>query len=241
MIEEGALGDPVVDEIYGMHILPDITKGYIGLSEGPVMAQTSETDLIIEGKSAHGAMPHKGVDAVVAAAQLVGMLQSIITRSVDPYERALITVGKLTAGVRRNIIADKAVLECMIRTFSDDVYQTMKGRILAMLRGLETAYGVKTYWKDYVLYPVVDNHPYTTARVRLAAGPEICLPIMPMMIAEDFSYYQRAVPGTFFFLGSREEERDAPLHSDKFDFDEEILFTALRIYQNLATGGKEHV
>ena len=237
MIAAGALKDPDVDEIYGFHILPDLPRGRIGLAAGPVMAQTVEMNLVIEGKSAHGAMPHRGVDAVVAAAQLVNELQTVVTRYVDPDQPALITVGRLEAGTRRNVLADRAVLECVVRTFSDPVFQGMKRRILAMLQGLESAYGVAARWEDFALYPVVDNHPVTTERLRAAAGAERCDPVAPMMIAEDFSFYQREVPGTFFFLGSREPGREAPLHADTFDFDEEILLTPLAVYGNLVTGG----
>ena len=121
MIDEGALENPHVDVVYGMHVMPDVPKGKIAACAGPIMAQTSEMNLIIHGRSAHGATPHLGCDAVTAMGHLITMLQTSVARSVDPCQQALITIGRVQAGTQRNILADEAVLEGIVRTFSNQV------------------------------------------------------------------------------------------------------------------------
>lgn len=235
MINEGVLLQPPVDEIYAMHIFPDVEQGKIGVRPGPIMAQTAEFDIEIKGRSAHGAMPHKGVDTVIIASNVVQMLQSILTRSIDPAQHALITIGKIYGGQRRNIIAERTVLEGMLRTFDDDVYAAIKDKILAMLSGLEKVYGASLSYKEVVNYPVVNNDPILTEQFEHIVGQENIIEIEPQMIAEDFSFYQKNVPGVYFFLGSGNPKKGftAPLHSERFNFDEDILLTGIQIYKNI--------
>jgi len=236
MIKNGVLDNPKVDEIYAMHIFPELEQGKIGIRPGPIMAQTSEFDIDITGRSAHGAMPHKGIDTIVIASQLIQMLQSIITRSIDPTEQALITIGKIYGGKRRNIIAEHTTLEGMLRTFSDEVYETIKTAIIKILNGLQLTYGITCEYKELVNYPVVYNDPILTERLINIVGKENIVNIKPQMIAEDFSFFQKVVPGVYFLLGSKNEKFGftAPLHSERFDFDESILLTAVQIYKKLA-------
>ena len=111
MIDEGALENPHVDVIYGMHMMPDVPKGKIACCAGPIMAQTCEMDFVIHGRSAHGATPHLGTDAITAMGHLLTLFQTTVARSVDPCQQALITIGRVQAGTQRNILADEAVLE----------------------------------------------------------------------------------------------------------------------------------
>lgn len=235
MIEQGILDDPKVDEIYAMHIFPDVEQGKIGIRPGPIMAQTAEFDIEIMGRSAHGAMPHKGIDTIVIASHIIQMLQSILARNVDPADQALITIGRIYGGERRNIIAEHTVLEGMLRTFSNDVYELIKSRIMAVLEGMERAYGASLSYKEVVNYPVVFNDIELTRHFISVIGEENTVEVKPQMIAEDFSFYQKKVPGVYFFLGSKnpEEGFTAPLHSNRFDFDEDILLTGVQIYKKL--------
>ena len=157
MIEAGALQDPPVDRIYGIHIWPSVPKGKIGVRWGPMMAQTLEFDIIVHGRSAHGASPQLGVDAVVVAAELIGLLQTAITRNLDPHEDALLTIGKISGGTARNIIADKVTLNATLRVFSSSVYAKLSERIRDMLQGLTLATGATFEFKKLMQYPCVDN------------------------------------------------------------------------------------
>jgi amidohydrolase len=230
MIEEGALTDPRVDEIYGLHVWPDVPCGRIGIREGSLMAKASEFILTVNGKSAHGAAPHKGVDAIAAAAYLVGMLQTVISRSSDPCESAVVTVGRINGGTAHNVIADRAVLNGTIRAFSDETGNLIKERIGNILKGADAAFGTVsdiTYKSEYAC---VENPKCLADKLRglLDPGDEYFAAVTAT--AEDFSAYQKIVPGLFFFLGVG---GDIPLHNSRFYFDSELLLYGVESYRRL--------
>ena len=232
MIDEGALEDPHVDVIYGMHMMPDVPKGKIAACAGPIMAQTCEMDFIIRGESAHGATPHLGRDAITAMAHLLTLFQTTVARCVDPCQQALITVGRVRAGEQRNILAGRAELEGIVRTFSNAVYEKLEAHIRDDLRAVEAAFGVKTEFIKRVYYPCVENDAAEFERVKAALGDRY-VPAKPRMTAEDFSYYQLSVPGVFVFCGCMDETHTAPLHAATFDFDEEALLPGLSLFASL--------
>ena len=232
MIDEGALENPHVDVIYGMHMMPDIPKGKIACCAGPIMAQTCEMDFVIYGKSAHGATPHLGTDAVTAMGHLLTLFQTTVARCVDPCQQALLTIGKVSAGTQRNILAEQAQMEGIVRTFSNKVYEGLEARIRADLQGIEAAFGVTTEFIKRVYYPCVENDPVEFQRVKEVLG-DIFMQAKPRMTAEDFSYYQLSVPGVFVFCGCKDDDHQAPLHASTFDFDEEALLPGLALFTQL--------
>ncbi len=234
MVSEGALENPHVDVIYGMHVMPDVPKGKIAACAGPLMAQTCEMDFVIHGQSAHGATPHLGKDAVMAMAHLLTLFQTTVARSVDPCQQALLTIGKVEAGKQRNILAAQAKMEGIVRTFSNKVYEGLEARIREDIKGVETAFGVEIEFIKRVYYPCVDNDESEFERVRVQLG-ERFIPAKPRMTAEDFSYYQLSVPGVFVFCGTMDEVHKAPLHSPEFDFDEEALLPGLALFAGLVS------
>lgn len=230
MIDEGVLEG--VDAIYGIHLMPDIPKGKIAACSGPIMAQTCEIDLTLRGKSAHAAMPHLGCDAVSAMGHLITLLQTLTARCIDPRQAALITIGRVEAGKQRNVLADYAKLEGVVRTFSNEVYQQLESRILTGLQGIESAFGVKAEFKRNAFFPCVDNDQEEFEHVRRLLGDRF-VPAQPKMTAEDFSYYQLYVPGVYVFCGCMDETHDSPLHTPTFDFDESALIPALELFVEL--------
>jgi len=234
MVDEGVLKDPYVDAIYGMHVMPDVPKGKIATCVGPLMAQTCELDIVIHGQSAHGATPHLGRDAITAMGHLITLLQTSVARCVDPCQQALVTIGRVQAGDQRNIIANKAVLEGIIRTYSNEVYEGLEARIRDDLKAIEAAFGVKTEMIKRVFYPCVNNDEAQTERVIALLGDRY-MPAKPKMTAEDFSYYQLSVPGVFVFCGVMDEEHSSPLHASTFDFDETALLPGLALFAGLLT------
>ena len=232
MIDEGALENPHVDVIYGMHMMPDIPKGVISSCAGPIMAQTCEMDFVIHGKSAHGATPHLGRDAITAMGHLLTLFQTTVARSVDPCQQALITIGKVQAGQQRNILAARAEMEGIVRTFSNKVYEGLEERIRADLAGLEAAFDVNTEFIKRVYYPCVENDPAEFEHIKTILGDRF-EQAKPRMTAEDFSYYQLSVPGVFVFCGCMDESHKAPLHASTFDFDEEALVPGLALFAAL--------
>ena len=238
MIKEGVLESPKVDAIFGFHLLPDIPQGKIGLMAGPVMAQTCEFTVEITGRSAHGAVAHRGIDALLAACHFANAVYGLLGRWVAPDEKALLTIGKLQAGEKRNIIAARAIIEGIIRTFDDGVYERIKENIQALLRGLERSHRVKAQYREDVYYPVVNNDADLVSQLKKILPSDVLQDIHPLMIAEDFSYYQQRVPGVYMFLGCGNESRGftAPLHSSNFNFDEEILLYGLQAYSDIIKG-----
>ncbi|KPU27757.1 amidohydrolase [Caloranaerobacter sp. TR13] len=231
IVNEGILEKYNVEYIFGLHILPDLEQGKIGITPGPMMAQTGEFDIKITSKGGHGAMPHTAIDSIYVASQLVSSYQSIISRNIEPIEGCVLTIGKIEGGKARNIIADNVRLEGTIRAFNTEVYNKIKKRMVEINFGLEKMFNVNICMEIRDMYPPVVNDYKLFEIIKDLFKDEIKI-IKPMMISEDFSYYQREIPGLFFMLGSRNERKGFihPLHSCYFNFDEEILKIGLDTY-----------
>ena len=141
MIEDGALENPKVDQIYGLHLWPTVPKGKVGVRWGYQMAQTSDFEITVRGKSAHASTPQMGIDAIVVSAEFITMLQTVITRDVDPHQDALLTLGKIQGGTSHNVIAEEVVISGTLRVFSNELYHVLSHKMLALMQGLETATG----------------------------------------------------------------------------------------------------
>ncbi len=236
MVEDGVLQKYRVDEIYGLHLYPEVEEGRLAVRPGAMMAQTGEFDIDITGKSGHGALPHKGVDAIVIAADLIARLQTIVSRTISPIEPAVLTIGRMEGGERRNIIAGKARLEGTVRAFNETLFDEIFETIKKHCRATELAYDCSVEWDLRKMYPPVVNDIKLTEDFMKANGA-FTDTIDPQMIAEDFSYFQKAVPGVFFFVGTRSTEKGFvfPLHNTRFNFDEETLLNGVQAYVNLLT------
>ena len=233
MIAAGALQNPKVDRIYGLHVWPAVPRGKIGIRWGAMMAQSCEFDMIAHGLSAHGASPQMGVDAVVSSAELITMLQSAITRSVDPHQDALLTIGRISGGTARNIIADRVEMNATLRVLSPRVYDDLIRRIHAMADGVAMATGASFDIIERVQYPCVDNpRPMVEHLYTYLDMSDIYL-VDPVMAAEDFACYQQEVPGVFMFLGVNGGKNSQPLHNCRFDFDEDTLLMGVELFWRL--------
>ncbi len=233
MISEGAMENPVVDRIYGLHLWPDLPKGKFGMRWGPLMARACEFDIEVQGLSAHGATPQNGVDAIVAASTLVMLLQTAISRDIDPHKDALLTIGKISGGFARNIIADNVVMNATLRVFEQEVYDRLMQRIHSMVDGLEVAMGASFDIKELMHYPCVNNPRDMVVDFYRYLEPEDIVLVEPALTAEDFSCYQEKTRGLFFFLGIGGGKNYAPLHANCFDFDEDALLYAVEAYSKL--------
>lgn len=233
MVECGALENPRVDRLFGTHVWPDVPEGMIGLRQGPMMAQTLEFDITVHGKSAHGASPHKGIDAIVASAEIISALQTIVTRTINPYEKALLTIGKVEGGDARNIIADTVKMYGTVRTFKDSVHEQFNRRIHEILEGMELVSGVKCEFDEVMHYPVLNNPPELCDLILTLCECDGIMVMDEIMAAEDFAFYQQYVPGLFFLTGVGSAAHREPLHSDRFDFDEKNLLNAIEVYRRI--------
>lgn len=235
MIETGFLDKYQVDEVFGIHLHPDFEEGVVAIKEGPVMAMTGEFDIDIKGKSGHGAMPHTGNDVLMIMSSLLQQYQTIVSRNVDPTEAAVVTVGKLFGGERRNIIADHIRLEGTIRAFSEDVYQLITRRMAEIIKGLEAGFDCDIELELRTMYPPVVNHKSSVEIFTKANASMNVVEFNPQMISEDFSYFLKEKPGAFIFLGIKNDRLgyDKPLHNSRFNFDEKALLFGLQSYINL--------
>lgn len=235
MIETGFLDEYKVEEVFGIHLHPDFEEGTIAINDGPVMAMTGEFDVDIYTKSGHGAMPHTANDGMIVMAQLINQFQSVISRNVDPTQAGVITVGRVEAGERRNIIAEHVRLEGTTRAFSEDVYHLIEERMKAIVKGLEVSYNCQIDLVLRTMYPPVVNHLSSVDAYKKANKHLNVIEFPPQMIAEDFSYYLKERKGAFVFLGTRNESLgyDKPLHNSKFNFKEDVLLYGLQSYINM--------
>lgn len=234
MIEEGVIEKFHIDQIMGLHVYPEVDEGKIGCKKGPLMAQTGEFDIKVYGQSGHGAIPQKANDAIIIAANLISSYQTIISRNINPIEGAVLTMGKMWGGEIRNVIASEVCLEGTMRAFSEEVYKKMQKRMIEIAKGIETMYNCKVDIIFRDMYPAVNNDANMVENLIDAVGGENIDFIEPQMIAEDFSYFQKKIPGLFFFLGVKNHALGHihPLHNCKFTFNEEILLTGIQVYVN---------
>jgi amidohydrolase len=234
MIDDGLFADPRPSAIFGLHVLPTIDAGTIGLNIGPAMASADRFTLTVIGQKTHGAYPHTGIDPVPIAAQIVMALQTIPSRQINAQQATVVSVGEIKGGNRYNIIADKVELTGTVRTLSKDGPATVRTKMDAIAKGVTSAYGA-TYTLNYVEGTTVTfNEPnlarQTRAVLSAVAGESRIIEPPPQMGAEDFSYYQKEMPGVFFFLGVRNEAKKitAMVHTEYFDLDEDTLQLGVR-------------
>lgn len=237
IVNKGILDKYNVSCIFGLHIFPDIEEGKIGCRPGALMAQTGEFDLLIKGNSCHGAMPHKGNDAIVAASDIVLAINTIVGRFVDPVEPAVVTVGRMVCGEKRNVIAGEALLEGTMRAFNDATYNILRSRVITIANTISSAYGCSCSYEIRDMYPAVNNDKVLFEKLMENLSEDDFVYLNPLMIAEDFSYYQKRIPGLFLMLGSGNSDKGYTysLHSNKFNFNEEILILGIQMFYNLFT------
>ena len=235
LIKEGLIKTYKIDEIYGIHLYPSIEEGKIGLRKGPMMASVGEFKITIHGKSTHGAMPHLGIDTIAVAAQFIDQIQRIISREIHPTTSGVVSIGKIDGGTRTNIIPEKVEMFGTIRAFDAKTNAFIQKRIVDILEGLKLTYTIE-YTTDFNdMYPVVNNDPDMVYDFIKANGKDNIIEIPLQMISEDFSYYQKEIPGLFVFLGVRNEEKGFinGLHNSKFNFDERTLLNGVQSYINV--------
>ena len=237
MIQAGVLETPTVDAILGLHLWNNLPLGTVGVKGGPLMAAVELFDCEIRGKGGHGALPQQTIDAIIVAAQVVGALQTIVSRNVDPLESAVVTVGTFQAGRTHNVIADTATLSGTVRYFNPVLAELIPQRFEQILAGVCEAHGASYSLNYRKLYPPVINDLAMAELVRSVAEtvvetPAGIVPNCQTMGGEDMSYFLQAVPGCYFFLGSANPTLglDFPHHHPRFDFDESALGMGVELF-----------
>lgn len=234
MIEDGCLDG--VDAIYGVHVWSSLPIGTIGIIEGDAMAAGDKFEIEIIGKGGHGAKPQITIDSLVVGAQLVNNLQNIVSRKIDPYKPAVVTVGTFQAGQAFNVIADRASLTGTVRTFDDEVRNSIETNINQIAKSTCESSGAKANVNYIRGYPSLWNHPEHIQKAEKVAinllGKENIKYPLPSMGMEDFSYYLKEVPGAFVFVGGGNSEIEAeyPQHHPKFNVDERSILISAKFF-----------
>jgi amidohydrolase len=236
MIEDGVLASPAPQRALSMHVDSMRPLGTVYVTDGPMMAASDNFNVVVTGRGCHGASPQQGADPIVAAAQMITALQSIVSRNVSPMEQAVITVGYVHGGTAMNIIPDVVEFGGTMRSFKDEVAMLLRERIRAIVENMARAMGVEVAVKFPERYtPPTVNDPAMSAQVRALAGelvgPQNVFADYRMMGAEDASYFLKAMPGAYMFVGAGNVEKGIaePHHSPRFQIDEDALPLAVAL------------
>lgn len=229
-----------VDFIIGAHLWVPIDQGKVFTKTGPLMASADVFKIVIQGQGGHSAEPHFTTDALSIGTQVVNNIQHIISRNIDPFENAVVSVTKFTAGTSHSIIPDTAELVGSVRSFNQKVRNTVPEKMENIVKGVTSAHGA-TYKFHYQMGydPVInDNEPTQIVKeaIQDILGDETLIEQKPMMISEDFSAYQKEAPSCFFLIGAGNKDKGIvyPHHHPKFDIDEESLDIGVKVFTQSA-------
>jgi amidohydrolase len=241
MIEEGVLENPKVDACIAAHVWPDIPAGKIVVKNGPIMASPDDFEIIIKGKSGHGAMPHAAVDPIVIGCHVVNTLQTIVSRKIDPLNPAVISICYFHSGTCTNVIPDTATIKGTARTIDPELRRKIASLIEETVAGVVKAMGGEYEFDFKYLYPPTINDNIITdvlanSASKIIGKSNILWGREPSMGGEDFAYFAEKVPSTFFRLGCGNPEKGIthPIHSTKFDVDEDCIAVGASILTQFA-------
>lgn len=241
MLEQGISDNPKVNAILGLHLDPQFPLGSVGLRSGQINAYTDEFSLFIKGKSAHGASPHLSVDPVVATSFAIQALQTIVSRNIPPLEAAVVSIGEIKGGDVSNIIPDQVRLRGTIRSLSSKIRDLIFSRIKSIARGLEESFGIEAELSFISgSPPVICDEDLTKTcllilKKTLDEQSVVNIPY-PLLGGDDFAFFAQKVPATLIRLGCGKEGFTFPLHSSKFNFDEEVLEFGVALFSYLLIG-----
>ncbi len=228
MIEDGLFDRFPMESIFGMHNWPGMPAGHFAVHAGPVMASADRFDIRILGVGAHAAMPHLGVDPVVAGAALVQAAQGIVSRTLDPLDSAVISITQFHAGEAYNVIPDRAVLSGTVRAFSPAVQGQVEAALRRLCDGVAASLGLAVEFEYRRGYPPTVNtaaEAGVCAEVvrRVAGADNLATDARPSMGAEDFAFFLQHKPGAYVWVGNGPGEGGCMLHNPNYDFNDDIL------------------
>jgi amidohydrolase len=240
MIEEGLLQRYPFAAVYGMHNWPGLPAGQFAIRPGPMMAAFDIFEISVRGRGAHAAMPHLGIDPVVAAAQIVGGLQTIASRTVNPLEGAVVSVTQIHGGDTWNVIPDEVVLRGTTRSFDPTVRDLLEPTIRRIAEGVCASLGASMDLRYERRYPPTVNSPAETeiaasTAAALVGADNVRRDLLPSMGAEDFAWFLEQRPGAYIWIGNGDAATgQAMLHNPHYDFNDEILALGASYWARLA-------
>ena len=236
MVEDGMMDRWGIQEVYGMHNMPGIAPGHISLKRGPIMAAADQFTIEIEGKGAHAAAPHLGIDPVLIGAHIITALQSIASRNADPLKSVVVSTTMFHAGTAFNIIPSRATLTGTVRTLEHAMRDLAETRFRAIVEGTAKMFGAEVTITYNRGYPATVNHDseadYVAEIAKATFGTEaVDDAVAPMMGGEDFSYMLLERPGAYIFIGNGDT---AGLHHPAYDFNDDVLPAGIQIWTEIA-------
>ena len=240
MIQDGMFDDFKIDEVYALHNWPELPLGSIGVNSGPMMAAVDEFDIIVKGKGGHAAIPQLAIDPVVIASQIVLAVQTIVSRSTDPVDKALISITKISGGTAYNVIDDSVKMGGTIRTFKPETRAFYEKKLNEISSGIAKANGADADVEFHLTnkYPPTINSKKesefaASVAKKIFGESNVNTNIEPSMGGEDFSYLLEKKPGSYLYIGQGDETHKAHLHTTKYDFNDNLLPVGVNFWAEL--------
>ncbi|WP_394821349.1 M20 aminoacylase family protein [Pendulispora albinea] len=228
MVNDGLFDRFPVEAVYGMHNWPGIPVGSFGVCAGPIMAADDKFEIVISSRGAHAAMPHLGDDPIVAAASMIGAIQTIVSRTANPEEKVVVSITQIHGGNTWNIVPEEVVLRGTCRYFDPGLRKVLEDAIARVSTGVAAAHGVQTTFSYYKPIPPAVNAERPTAAATRAAAmvvgeANVRRNVVPSMGTEDFAFMLAARPGCYIWIGNGPIVDGVGLHSARYDFNDAIL------------------
>lgn len=228
MVEDGLFERFPIRTVYGMHNWPELELGRFAIRPGPIMAAYDIFEIVLDGHGAHAAAPHTGRDTLVAAAQIVLALQTIVARNVDPLESLVVSVTQVHGGDTWNVLPQQAVIRGTVRSFRAETQDLAERRIGEIAAGIASAAGIEARLRYERRYPATVNHPQETviaaqAAAKVVGENRVDLDLPPEMGSEDFAFLLQARPGAYIWAGAGPARGGCLLHNPGYDFNDELL------------------
>ena len=236
MMDDGLFAKYPMDAVFGMHNWPGLAAGTFGVTPGPMMASSNEFEVIVKGKGSHAAQPHKGIDPIMIAIQIVQSWQTIVSRNKNPLDAGVLSVTQIHAGSATNVIPDEATLRGTVRTFTTEALDLIESRMHSIAKHTAAAFDAQIDFRFKRNYPPLINHVKETAFAvevmqSIVGANKVNTQIEPTMGAEDFAFMLQEKPGCYVFIGNGEgDHRDSGhglgpcnLHNPSYDFNDELI------------------
>ena len=241
LCERGVLDSPKVDAAVALHGWPSDTLGSIATTIGPASAANTSIEIIVRGQGAHGAYPHRGVDPILISAHIITALQSIVSRTLDPLDSGVVSIGRINAGSACNIIPHECTMSGTLRFLHTEVGEQIRQRVQRIVENTASAHGAEATVEFGAGYPPIYNDARITGLVEDAAhvvvgNDHLRTGLKPSLGVEDFGFYAQRVPSSMFRLGLRPKDKDTypGLHSPTFDFNDDAIGVGIRMFCEIA-------
>lgn len=238
MVEQGLFDRFPMEMVFGMHNWPGLPVGNMAVTEGSVMAGGDRFEIVVTGRGAHAAMPHQGIDCIVAAMALGQALQTLVSRETDPLDAAVVSITRFHAGQNNNVLPETAILGGTVRMFKPDLQQALEEGMQRICSGIADTYRVRVAMDYQRGYPPTINASEPSG-ICLKVASQVCgldhafADLKPSMGAEDFSFLSNVVPGCYAWLGNGSDEDGCALHNPHYDFNDQAIPYGVRYWVSL--------